>query len=64
MPWYEDFFDEEYMRFHLRGGATQAERASAECDFLVRALELKPGDRMLAIPAIPGTHDLIIGAGY
>ena len=19
MPWYEDFFDEDYMRFHLRG---------------------------------------------
>jgi ubiquinone/menaquinone biosynthesis C-methylase UbiE len=56
MPWYEDFFDEDYMRFHLRGGATHAKRAPAECDFVARALELKPGDRILDLCCGQGRH--------
>jgi SAM-dependent methyltransferase len=56
MPWYEEFFDADYMRFHLRGGAKQAERAPAECDFAVRALELEAGDRVLDLCCGQGRH--------
>ena len=56
MPWYEDFFDEDYMRFHLRGGAMHAERAPAECDFVVKALELKSDDRILDLCCGQGRH--------
>ena len=46
MPWYEDFCGEGYMRFHLVGGQREADRAPAECDFIVNALRLRRGDRV------------------
>ena len=56
MPWYEEFFDEDYMRFHLCGGAREAERAPAECDFIVKALKLRSGDRILDLCCGQGRH--------
>ena len=56
MPWYEDFFGEDYMRFHLVGGQREADRAPAECDFIVNALGLKPGDRVLDLCCGQGRH--------
>jgi SAM-dependent methyltransferase len=56
MPWYEEFFDEDYMRFHLVGGQREADRAPAECDFIVNALGLKPGDRVLDLCCGQGRH--------
>ena len=44
MPRYEQFFGEDYMRFHLVGGQREADRAPAECDFIVNALGKTPGD--------------------
>jgi cyclopropane fatty-acyl-phospholipid synthase-like methyltransferase len=58
MSWYEEFFDEDYMRFHLRGGAGQAAKAPAECDFIVKALDLKPGDRILDLCCGQGRHSV------
>jgi len=58
MPWYEQFFDEDYMRFHLRGGGAQADRAPAECDFIIQTLELKPGDRILDLCCGQGRHSV------
>ncbi len=58
MSWYEEFFDEDYMRFHLRGGTGHAERALAECDFVIKALELKPGDRILDLCCGQGRHSV------
>jgi SAM-dependent methyltransferase len=47
MPWYEEFFGEDYVRFH-RAGADQLDaRAPGQCDFLVQALELPLGARVL-----------------
>jgi SAM-dependent methyltransferase len=56
MPWYEEFFGEDYMRFHLVGGQREADRAPAECDFIVNALGLKPGDRVLDLCCGQGRH--------
>lgn len=44
MAWYEEFFGEDYMRFHLLGDG-KYERAQGECDFVVSALDLQPGAR-------------------
>jgi SAM-dependent methyltransferase len=56
MPWYEDFFDEDYLRFHLRGGGWVAERTQPECDFIVKALELSKGARVLDLCCGQGRH--------
>jgi len=56
MPWYEEFFGEDYMRFHLVGGQREADRAPAECDFIVNALGLKQGDRVLDLCCGQGRH--------
>lgn len=56
MAWYEKFFDEDYMRFHLCGGASFAERAPAECDFIVQALGLSEGARVLDLCCGQGRH--------
>ncbi len=47
MAWYQEFFDEDYMRFHLQGGEWVEARTAGQCDFLVEALELPPGARVL-----------------
>jgi SAM-dependent methyltransferase/ribosomal protein S18 acetylase RimI-like enzyme len=56
--WYEDFFDEDYMRFHLRGGAREAARTPTDCDFIVAALELKRGDCILDLCCGQGRHSV------
>ncbi len=56
MAWYEEFFGEDYMRFHLCGGERQDEGAPGECDFVVSALELQPGARVLDLCCGQGRH--------
>ncbi len=47
MSWYETFFGEDYVRFHLLGGEWLEERNAQQCDFLERTLNLEPGARVL-----------------
>ena len=56
MPWYEEFFGEDYMRFHLRGGEWLEERTNPQCDFVVSALGLPPGARVLDLCCGQGRH--------
>jgi len=56
MAWYEEFFDEDYIRFHLCGGDWLAERTVPECDFIVEALGLNKGDRVLDVCCGQGRH--------
>lgn len=56
VPWYQDFFDEDYMRFHVKGGAGLVEQAPLQCDFVVKALGVKPGDRVLDLCCGQGRH--------
>ncbi len=56
MAWYEEFFGEDYMRFHLRGGEWLEERTAPQCDFVVSALELQPGARVLDLCCGQGRH--------
>lgn len=56
MAWYEEFFGEDYMRFHLRGGEREEQRALSECDFVASALELHPSARVLDLCCGQGRH--------
>ena len=56
MAWYEQFFGEDYMRFHVLGGEGHEKRAPAECDFVVSTLELEPGSRVLDLCCGQGRH--------
>jgi SAM-dependent methyltransferase len=56
MAWYEKFFGEDYMRFHLCGGERHDELAPGECDFVISALELRPGARVLDLCCGQGRH--------
>ncbi len=56
MAWYEEFFGEDYMRFHLRGGEREERRALSECDFVISALDLHPGARVLDLCCGQGRH--------
>ena len=58
MAWYEQFFGEDYMRFHLRGGEWLEERTGPQCDFVVSALELQPGARVLDLCCGQGRHSV------
>jgi SAM-dependent methyltransferase len=58
MPWYQDFFGEDYMRFHLLGGEREDQRAPMECDFVVSALALQPGARVLDLCCGQGRHSV------
>jgi len=58
MAWYEEFFGEDYMRFHLRGGEWLEERTGPQCDFVVSALELRPGARVLDLCCGQGRHSV------
>jgi len=58
MPWYQDFFGEDYMRFHLLGGEREDQRAPMECDFVVNALALQPGARVLDLCCGQGRHSV------
>ena len=56
MAWYQEFFGEDYMRFHLRGGEWLEERTAPQCDFVASALELEPGARILDLCCGQGRH--------
>jgi len=58
MAWYEEFFGEDYVRFHLRGGEWLEERTGPQCDFVVSALELQPGARVLDLCCGQGRHSV------
>jgi SAM-dependent methyltransferase len=56
MAWYEEFFGEDYVRFHLRGGEWLEERTAPQCDLVISALELQPGARVLDLCCGQGRH--------
>ncbi len=56
MAWYEEFFGEDYMWFWLRGGEEFDQRAPVECDFVISALDLQPGARILDLCCGQGRH--------
>ncbi len=58
MAWYQEFFGEDYMRFHLRGGDWLEERTIPQCDFVVSALDLQPGARILDLCCGQGRHSV------
>jgi len=65
MAWYEEFFGEDYVRFHLRGGEWLEERKGSQCDFVVSALELQPGARLLDLCCGQGRHSVALAQrGY
>jgi SAM-dependent methyltransferase len=59
MAWHEEFFGEDYMRFHLLGDG-KYERAQGECDFVVSALDLQPGARLLDLCCGQGRHSVAL----
>lgn len=64
MAWYEEFFGEDYVRFHLRGDG-KYERAQGECDFVVSALDLQPGACVLDLCCGQGRHSVALAQrGY
>jgi len=58
MPWYQDFFGEDYMRFHLCGEQGLEERTAPQCDFVVGELGLQPGARVLDLCCGQGRHSI------
>ena len=55
-PWYEEFFDEDYVAYHLEGDLWRPERTQLECDFVVKALEPAEGARILDLCCGQGRH--------
>jgi len=55
-PWYQEFFDEDYVAYHLEGDLWRPERTQLECDFLVKALEMAEGARILDLCCGQGRH--------
>ncbi len=60
MAWYEEFFGEDYLRFHLHGGEGVEEHTVPQCDFVVSALELQPGARVLDLCCGQGRHSIAL----
>ena len=56
MPWYENFFDEWYLRYWIQP-ITQ-ERTSREVDAIIRFMELTPQSRILDLCCGQGRHSL------
>ncbi|MGH3076358.1 MAG: SAM-dependent methyltransferase, partial [Gaiellales bacterium] len=54
--WFEGFFDDDYLRFAV--DRYPAEATAAEVDFLVSALDLKPGTRVLDLACGHGRHSV------
>lgn len=52
-PWFEDFFDDEYMR---TVPTPRAEHIARECDFIERSLGLSPGAAILDVGCGLGLH--------
>jgi cyclopropane fatty-acyl-phospholipid synthase-like methyltransferase len=53
--WYDGFFDHEYLELAAR---QRDELAPQEVDFVVAALDLRPGARVLDVPCGHGRHSL------
>ncbi len=54
--WFEDFFDEDYLRF--AADRYPPEATAAEVEFLVEALALEPGTRVLDLACGHGRHSV------
>lgn len=54
--WFDGFFDEDYLRFAVDRYPVEA--TAAEVDFLVSALDLKPGTRVLDLACGHGRHSV------
>lgn len=54
--WFEDFFDEDYLRFAV--DRHPAEATAAEVEFLIDALDLTPGTRVLDLACGHGRHSI------
>ena len=54
--WFEGFFDEDYLRFAV--DRYPAEATAAEVDFLISALALEPGTRVLDLACGHGRHSV------
>ena len=54
--WFEDFFDEDYLRF--AADRYPAEATAAEVEFLIEALALEPGTRVLDLACGHGRHSV------
>jgi SAM-dependent methyltransferase len=54
--WFEGFFDEDYLRFAV--DRHPAEATAAEVEFLVGALDLRPGTRVLDLACGHGRHSV------
>lgn len=62
-PWWETFFDGPWGEHQAQG--YPAERTRAETDFIVSALSLAPGARVLDVPCGEGRHSIELAArGY
>ncbi|MCD4783489.1 MAG: class I SAM-dependent methyltransferase [Candidatus Eremiobacteraeota bacterium] len=55
MPWYKDFFDENYNKTYLH---LNWERTAREADFIEKVLELEKDDLILDIPCGFGRHSI------
>jgi SAM-dependent methyltransferase len=58
-PWYEDLFDDDYVRGYSRH---DAERAEHEATAIWTILDLKPGERVLDLPCGAARHALLLRA--
>jgi SAM-dependent methyltransferase len=54
--WFEDFFDEDYLRF--AADRFPPEATAAEVEFLIEALALEPGARVLDLACGHGRHSV------
>jgi SAM-dependent methyltransferase len=62
MAWYEDFFDENYIKTYIH---LDRERTSKDVDFIGKALEISKENLILDIPCGFGRHSIeLTGRGY
>jgi SAM-dependent methyltransferase len=54
--WFEDFFDDDYLRFAVDRFPPEA--TAAEVEFLIEALALEPGTRVLDLACGHGRHSI------
>lgn len=59
-PWYESFFSRDYLDAY--SFVFTAERAQVEVDFVIEALGLKPGQRVLDLCSGQGRHAVLLAS--